>query len=157
TLQCGTQGTVSVSATAIGLTPLLASGTIEPPPTIAPNGVVNGASFEQGKPLAPGSYITIFGTALQEPNLPRVATNLPLPLVIQGTKVSFDRNGISEPGHLVFSSPGQINLQVPWELQGQSSAQIKVLSTNAVSAVTTIQLANFAPAFFESSGNVAAQ
>jgi minor extracellular serine protease Vpr len=91
------------------------------------------------------------------PQLPRVATTEPLPLVIQGTRVSFDQDGISEPGHLVFSSPEQINLQAPWEFQGQSSAQVKVLSRDGFSQVVTVPLANFAPAFFEIAGNVAAQ
>jgi uncharacterized protein (TIGR03437 family) len=156
TLRCGAAGTINVTAAVGGITPpKMSSFTTAPPPAITQ--VVNGASFEQGKPVAPGSYITIFGTALQGPQLPRVATTEPLPLVIQGTRVSFDRNGISEPGHLVFSSPEQINLQAPWELQGQSSAQIKVLSADGFSQVVTAPLGNFAPAFFEISGNVAAQ
>jgi uncharacterized protein (TIGR03437 family) len=157
TLQCGAAGTTISVNTAVGGFTFLSSFTTPSLPAIAANGVVNGASFEPGKPVAPGSYIAIFGTALQKPHLPRVATTEPLPLVIQGTRVSFDRNGISEPGHLVFSSPEQINLQVPWELQGQSSAQIKVLSIDGFSQVVTVPLANFAPAFFENSGRVAAQ
>jgi uncharacterized protein (TIGR03437 family) len=156
TLQCGAQGQTAVSA-AIGGKMLQASGTIEPLPAISENGVVNAASFEQGKLVAPGSYVTIFGSGLQASELPRGAAATPLPLVIQGTRVSFDQNGISEPGHLLFSSPEQINLQVPWELQGQSSVAVKVLSANGFSDVVRVRLANFAPAFFEISGNVAAQ
>jgi uncharacterized protein (TIGR03437 family) len=68
-----------------------------------------------------------------------------------------DQNGISEPGHLIFSSPRQINLQVPWELQGQSSVKVKVVSGTGISELVTVRLANFAPAFFEISGNVVAQ
>jgi uncharacterized protein (TIGR03437 family) len=46
---------------------------------------------------------------------------------------------------------------VPWEFQLRSSAQVKVLSGDLNSAVVTVPLAVFAPAFFEISGNVAAQ
>jgi uncharacterized protein (TIGR03437 family) len=156
TVQCGSEGGAKVSAAVGGVT-LQSSGTITPLPAIAENGVVNAASFEQGKPVAPGSYVTIFGSGLQASTLPRGATTVPLPLVIQGTRVSFDQDEISEPGHLLFSSTQQINLQVPWELQGQSSAEVKVLSSNGFSGVMTVRLANFSPAFFEIAANVAAQ
>ena len=57
-------------------------------------------------------------------------------------------------------SPTQINLQVPWELQGQSSVEIKVavgytLFSN--SNVVTVPVSNYSPAFFQYSGNVIAQ
>src|SRR5262249_40551851 len=132
-LQCGAVGEVTVTEAAGGMT-LRLSGTIVEPPVIT--GIVNAASLERGKPVAPGSYITIFGSELQFSAAPRVATTEPLPLVIQGTRVSFDqlsispvppgqnaRNLISAPGHLLFSRPAQINLQVPWEFQLRSSAQ----------------------------------
>jgi uncharacterized protein (TIGR03437 family) len=165
-LRCGAAGDVTVSEAVGGMT-LQLSGSSLPPPAITQ--VVNGASFEQGKPVAPGSYITIFGSDFQFSAVPRVATNLPLPLVIQRTRVSFDQlsisvapgetaqNLVSAPGHLLFSSPEQINLQVPWEFQLRSSAQVKVLAGDNFSAVVTVPLAVFAPAFFENSGNVAAQ
>jgi uncharacterized protein (TIGR03437 family) len=48
---------------------------------------------------------------------------------------------------------------VPWELQGQTSAQVKVTMGNNYSNVLTVPLANYVPAFFENpigSGVVAA-
>ena len=43
--------------------------------------------------------------------------------------VSFDvpSANLSYPGRIVYVSPTQINVQVPWELQGQTSAQVKVI------------------------------
>jgi uncharacterized protein (TIGR03437 family) len=40
-------------------------------------------------------------------------------LVIDNVSVSFDVSsaGLSLPGRLYYVSPGQINLQVPWELR----------------------------------------
>ena len=83
----------------------------------------------------------------------RAATTVPLPTQIAG--VSATVNGI--PAGLYYVSPGQINLQVPWELQNQTSAQVKVTIDFSYGNVVTLQLSNYAPAFFEiGNGNVAA-
>jgi uncharacterized protein (TIGR03437 family) len=63
------------------------------------------------------------------------------------------------PARLVFVSAGQINAQVPWEMQGQSSAQVKVIVNGNTSNVLPVQIAAYAPAFFDNpigSGVVAA-
>ena len=73
--------------------------------------------------------------------------------------MSFDvpSAGISVPGHLTYVSPSQVNVQVPWELQGQTSVQVKVTINYTYGNVVTLPLASFAPAFFEASpGSVAA-
>jgi uncharacterized protein (TIGR03437 family) len=55
-------------------------------------------------------------------------------------------------------SSGQVNLQVPWELQGQTSAQVKVtLYQYSYGNVVTVPLADYAPALFEGGGSVAAR
>lgn len=117
-------------------------------PAIAEGGIVDAASFEPGKPVAPGSYISIFGTGLSDDRAP--ARSLPLPLAIDLVNVSFDAPGLSLPGRLLFVSPGQVNVQVPWELQGQSSVQVKVTIDFSRSNVYTLPLAAAAPSFFES-------
>ncbi len=69
--------------------------------------------------------------------------------------VSFDvpSAGISVPGHIVYVSPTQVNVQVPWELQGQSSVQMKVsVDSDLFGNVVTVPLANAAPAFFSVTG-----
>src|ERR1019366_7700871 len=74
-----------------------------------------------------------------------------LPLTLDGVTVSFDvpSSKISVPGHLTFVSPGQVNVQVPWELQGQTSAQVKVtLYGYSYGNVVTVPLADTAPQFF---------
>jgi uncharacterized protein (TIGR03437 family) len=71
--------------------------------------------------------------------------------------VSFDvpSAGISVPGHLTFVSPSQINVQVPWELAGQTTAQVKVTIDNTYGNVVKLALAAFAPGFYESAAGVA--
>jgi len=119
--------------------------------------------------VAPGSYIAIYGTGLSNytdgnstvynPNStptteatdPVIANGAVLPLQIDYVTVSFDvpSAGISVPGHITFVSPTQVNVQVPWELQGQSSVQVKVtLDGDLLGNVYTLQLAKAAPAFF---------
>ncbi|HEY3836797.1 MAG TPA: S8 family serine peptidase [Bryobacteraceae bacterium] len=119
-------------------------------PAIAPNGIVNGASF-QATPAAPGSYITISGQNLAHVTANYITTNLPV--AIAATSVSFDAPGVSVPGHISYISPGQVNVQVPWELQGQSSAQVKVVSSNLASVLSTLPMAAYGPAAFEYTGS----
>lgn len=118
-------------------------------PTIATDGVVNAASFEVGKPVAPGSYIAIFGRGLS--HAPRVFSTPYLPLSLAGVSVSFDvpERRLSLPGRLHFVSDSQVNLQVPWELQGLNSVQIKVSIGDISSAVYRLPLSDYSPAFFE--------
>lgn len=119
-------------------------------PAIFQNGVVNAASGEIGRGLAPGSYISIFGRNLSEAL--RVYATPYLPLSLAGTSVSFDvpERKLSLPGRLHFVSEGQINVQIPWELRGMNSVRLKV-SIGAVSesALYTLPLYDYSPAFFE--------
>jgi uncharacterized protein (TIGR03437 family) len=125
--------------------------------------------------VAPGSYISIYGTNLADPDYIQGltqygdgATYVPFPINLDGVSVSFDVPGAYDgtpahyngaPGHIVFvaSNLGQINLQVPWELQGASSVQVKVnVAGVANSNVVNVPLAQYAPTIFQSAGIVAA-
>ena len=66
--------------------------------------------------------------------------------------VSFDADGISQPGRIHFVSPRQVNVQIPWELQGRSSAQMKVTVGGLQSYDRTIPLATHSPGIFEVAG-----
>ncbi len=131
-------------------------------PSIAANGILDAASLAVGKPVAPGSYVSIFGTNLA--NSTAANTAAILPLAIDFATVSFDVPSahLSVPGHLVYASANQVNVQVPWELQGQTSVQVKVTVSSgfglAFGNVVTVALSDYAPAFFEiGGGQVAAR
>ena len=131
------------------------SGGIRAVPTISVGGVVDAGSFKT--PIAPGSYISIFGANLCEYTDPVTGALAPyaLPLSLDGVTVSFDVPSakLSVPGYLTYVSPLQVNVQVPWELQGQTSAQVKVtLYGYSYGNVVTVPLADTAPAFLENSG-----
>ena len=157
---CSQLGCQEITGSAGGLT-FAFDGTARLMPTIPSNGIVNAASFEAGKPVAPGSYISIFGSGLSDDT--NFASSLPLPLAVDYVSVSFDvaSAGLSLPGRPLFVSPGQVNLQIPWELQGQSSVQVKVSVDFTAGNVYTLPLAPYSPAFFEykdsgSGNNIAA-
>ncbi|MDQ2900692.1 MAG: hypothetical protein M3Y07_12965, partial [Acidobacteriota bacterium] len=114
---------------------------------IAANGVVGAGDSDPGRALAPGSYITIYGANLSPTTRSFVTPYLPISLV--GVSVSFDvaSVGISVPGRISYVSASQINVQIPWELQGQTSAMVKVTNNGVSSALYTLPLAGYAPAF----------
>lgn len=94
---------------------LLLSTPLVAQPTIA--AVLNGASFDAG--VAPGSIISIFGTALA--NQTAQAANVPLPTSLGGTKVTITVPPTSSGGKsslddlpLYFVSATQINGVVPF-------------------------------------------
>ncbi|HVP47072.1 MAG TPA: S8 family serine peptidase [Bryobacteraceae bacterium] len=163
TVTCGpTPGTQEFTATAGGMQ-VVFDGFARLAPTISANGAVNAASFQVGQGVAPGSYISLFGTGLSDTT--DVEKTPFLPLGIDNVSVSFDvpSAGLSLPGRMYYVSAGQVNLQVPWELQGQTSALIKVNVEDSQGPLYTLPLAQYSPAFFiagtflaarDASGNV---
>lgn len=148
-------GTNVYTASAGGLTATF-TATSRNQPVILPNGAVDSATFQAGQGVAPGSYIALFGNNLA-PATGGYSTPY-LPVAISDTSVSFDvpSAGISAPGHLTFISPGQVNVQVPWEVQGQPSAQIKVSIEDSDGALYTLPLVAYAPSVFLVNGSAAA-
>jgi uncharacterized protein (TIGR03437 family) len=68
-----------------------------------------------------------------------------MPTSLSGISMKF--NG-SIPVPLFSASPNQANIQIPWELQGLSSATLTATSANGSSATFSVPLAPFAPAIF---------
>jgi len=141
------QGPQTFSGTAGGLTQIF-DGYARRLPTIKSGGVVNAAPpYAAGQGLQPGSYISIFGSDLADATL--VESTSSLPLSLGQVAVSFDGGGKSLPGHFHFISPGQINVQIPWEFQGQSSVKMKVTLYGYLwGDVYTVPLATYSPGIF---------
>jgi len=115
-------------------------------PTLVPTGIVNAASSQLANGIVPGSYISLYGTDLSETT--KISATAVLPLALDGVSVSFDAPGVSLPGRVYYVSPGQINVQVPWELAGQTSVQIKVSIDQSSGTVVTVPVAPVSPAIF---------
>lgn len=132
-----------------------------PLPLIAQGGVLNAASGTLGQGLAPGSYASIYGINLAD--APKFLTTHSLPLALGNVSVSFDvpdENAeetefgkpsiLSVPGRLSFAGYSQVNVQIPWELQGRSNAFVKVNVEGIPSPVyESLVLHPYSPALFE--------
>ena len=130
-------------------------------PALNTGGIVDGASFTANKAVAPGSWISVFGSNMSDTtqghngvdlafancSLCNV-TNQALPMGIDGASFSFDTSSLSLPGRVNYASPTQLNIQVPWELQGQTSATVKSIVNYSYSPELTLSLAEYSPGFF---------
>jgi uncharacterized protein (TIGR03437 family) len=119
-------------------------------PVVAAGGVVNGASFglAPNAGVAPGSLISVFGTNLA--TTMAAADSIPLSNNLGGVSVTI--GGFPAPlnfvCHLCVSGTGdQLNIQVPWEVQG-NAAQLVVAVGNSPSPAANIQVAPFNPGIF---------
>jgi endoglucanase len=92
------------------LSALQAISTPTEAPAIRHGAIVNPATFSPDISVVPGSLATVFGDDLAP--VPSVADALPLPTALGGG-VLRTSGGIDVP--ILFASPGQMNVQIPWE------------------------------------------
>jgi uncharacterized protein (TIGR03437 family) len=102
-------------------------------------GVANGASFDTT--ASPGCIVSIFGTSLARSTL--AASSLPLPRTLAGTVV---RVGTQE-APLYYVSPGQINIQLPFEV-APGTVSLSVTTPDGTSRPWTLEVTAVAPAIF---------
>jgi uncharacterized protein (TIGR03437 family) len=121
------------------LTPAVSSSS----PTITANGVVNGASFQQG--VVPGSWATISGSNLSAvtDTWANAIVDGKLPENLDGVSVTIG----SAPAYIYYISPGQINLIVPPDL-GPGPVPVTVTNSVGTSAAVMVTAGTFGPAFF---------
>lgn len=112
------------------------------PPVIGTGAVVNGASFAPQGPLAPGSFVTLFGTNLAQGQ--SQATSVPLPGNLAGSSVLLA--GQSAP--LLFANNGQVNAIVPYGIAVNTPQQVVVSSASSISVPQSVILAAAAPGIF---------
>lgn len=140
--------------------PLPFDGYARVAPAINAGGIVDGASFKLTS-VAPGSWISVFGTNMTDTTQGASGvdvafsnctscnvTSQALPMGIDGAAFSFDTSSQSLPGRLNYVSPTQLNLQVPWEVAGQSSVLVKSIVNYTYSSVYTLPVTQYSPGFF---------
>jgi uncharacterized protein (TIGR03437 family) len=132
-----------LAAGAGGTTPRLS-------PQIFPRGVVNGASFAPGQPLSPGSIFSLFGRQLSTSSTGVGASSVPLPRDLGETRVTIA--GLRVP--LFYSADGQVNGQVPFELNPGTTTQVVATTQSALAAPEPVTMAAVQPGIFtvDSSG-----
>ncbi len=118
-------------------------------PVVNQGGIVEGAGFTAGRAVAPGSLVSIFGVNLGTATLG--ASQVPLPLALGEVNVSLDSRDrtVSQPGALLFVSPQQVNLQIPWEFAGKASAVVKVNLGDISTQVREVALNAYSPGLFQ--------
>ncbi|MBZ5724688.1 MAG: Ig-like domain repeat protein [Acidobacteriia bacterium] len=94
--------------------------------TTSIGGLQNAFSFQSN--FAPGMLMSVYGTQLSSAT--RQASALPLPLTLSG--VSATVNGVTAP--LWFVSPGQLNIQIPYET-GLGTAIVAVNNNGQVASL----------------------
>jgi uncharacterized protein (TIGR03437 family) len=111
------------------------------PPELSYRGVVNGATFAQNQPLAPGAIVSLFGSQLAF--AVAGATQTPLPKELASTKVVI--GGVEAP--LFFASWGQINFQVPNEVP-QGATTVHVVRNGQAGNRISAMVSNRTPGMF---------
>jgi uncharacterized protein (TIGR03437 family) len=141
------QATVTVRAALSPLQPTELSATGEVPdsagaPALFGGGIVSGASFAKGASLAPGSIISVFGRRMAQGL--NNASSLPLARSLGGASLKI--GDIDAP--LFFSSDGQINAQIPFELTPGTRPQalLKARLTGGTETVAVPETITIVPA-----------
>lgn len=125
------------------------------PPSISSGGMVNAASFLAGDGIAPGSYVSIFGIGLTLATTDGATTSI-LPIAIDGVSVGVDATGVEVPAPMTYAGFNQINIQVPWELAGQTGADFKVDMEYVNGQLYSVPVVTYSPAMFVANNQVAA-
>jgi uncharacterized protein (TIGR03437 family) len=125
--------------------PLLFSQTI-PKAT----GILNAASFTSN--LCPGTLASVFGSNLATGTAQ--AQSLPLPTDLLGTKVLVQDPSLPNPisAPLYFVSSGQINFQIPFEVQ-RTNISVTVSTPQGTSNAMAVNLSQMAPGIFSQSAD----
>jgi uncharacterized protein (TIGR03437 family) len=130
---------VDVESTQLSLQAVGLSGnvidqvTLTPPPVIPANAVLSIGDYTPA--IASGSLAGIFGQNLAI--RPSSSAGFPLPEQLAGVAVT--ANG--QPVPLLYVSPTQINVQIPYEVSGQVSLQIVTANGTAAITVPVVPLA----------------
>ena len=109
------------------------------PTAMSIQGVTNAASYYQA--FSGGELMSIFGTVLS--GSAQSAPVVPLPTTLGGTTVSI--NGTLAP--LLYVSPSQINLQIPYGITPGIAAAVTV-TYNSNSVTSTIPISSYSPGIF---------
>jgi len=111
-------------------------------PVIDAGGVVSAASNTPRQPLAPGSYITVYGKNLSQGS--SIAPSLPLQTQLSGTQAIL----AGTPLPLNYAGTGQINALVPFDAPVNTVLQLLVQQGGAISVPEPVVLSSAQPAIF---------
>ena len=111
-------------------------------PSINDQGAVSAADNAKNQPLAPGSFISIYGTHLSSGMNP--ALSLPLATQLGATQVVL--GGRQLP--LQYAADGQVNAIIPYDVPPNSTQQLIVTNGPELSVPEQVVIASVQPAVF---------
>lgn len=117
-------------------------------PSLKSFSIVDAISYQAKSITAPGAFITIYGENLATKDTLGFDTPGVFPLELDGLQVQF--NG--KPAPLLFTSPGQINLQVPYDLE-TSEYRMVIRRGDLVSAPAALGVGSSSPAIVSANGS----
>jgi uncharacterized protein (TIGR03437 family) len=137
-------GTITVSASDDSVTPLPIPVTL----TVITGGpnitsVVNAASFVAG-PVAPGEFVTIYGSGLGPAEGAATTSTGTISTGLADTQVFF----ASFFAPILFTSAGQVNVIVPYQLATKSSTNLTVWYKGTASAGDDLRVVDSVPGIF---------
>jgi uncharacterized protein (TIGR03437 family) len=145
---------VTITAQAQEIEPVLSGsvaigGALQPntaTPAVESGGVVSAANFVANQPLAPGAFAAIFGANLSS----GLTASTKLPLSLQLGDTSAILAGKELP--LLFTSGGQVNVVVPFDVPVNTTQQLVIQKGSAISIPQSVVIAEAQPAIFTQNG-----
>ena len=124
---------------------LVPDSALPPPAALAALAAVNAASQIQG-PVAPGEIVSVFGSGIGPADGVSGTFDSAglLASVLGGSEVRFD--GVPAP--LFYAQSGQINVQVPYTVNGNSLTHVEVFYQGQSSGTLDLPVAAATPALF---------
>jgi uncharacterized protein (TIGR03437 family) len=113
-----------------------------PTPTVSARGVVQAASEQGGVPITPGGLIAVYGGNLSDGV--GLSTSLPLLRQLNGTQVLLG----NQPLPILYTSAGQLNVQVPYGVPVNTQYQLTVQRGNTLSLPEPLVVAAAQPGIF---------
>ena len=132
-------GKTTALTTTVTSVPSGTSGTSATPLTSA---VSHAASQAVGVPIAPGELITVYGANLASGS--STSNTLPLPTTSNGLQVLL---GVT-PLPILYTSSGQMNVQVPYSVPLNTQYQLSVVTGTSLSVPQTLTVAAATPGIF---------
>jgi uncharacterized protein (TIGR03437 family) len=111
-------------------------------PVIKPGGVVSAASPGTSQAVGLGGLVSIYGSQLASGTAG--ATAVPLPTELLGTQVLLQGKQLP----LLYSSAGQINVQIPYDVTPNVQQTLTVRRGSALSASVSLAVSGVQPSIF---------
>ncbi len=117
-------------------------------PAVYPTGILNAASYAAGSGVAPGSIVSVFGVDFATGLSLYNSATLPSSLGGASLEVMDAAAGVNLPAPMFYVSPGQMNVQIPWETAPGDATTLQPILSGAAGGASSVTIQFFAPGIF---------